>query len=150
MYGAEEWNLSLRMLEKDYLTLVDPSVILWHKEPDSSRDRTHELILRQCNALANRVTLWPLELALIYGLRTLLKHPYRAARRGLLWSWLQKWPAAWIGTVARGLRTRRPLSRETVRIYNKLKSMHVNSADEAFAPNFGYAKCIASELFQAH
>ncbi len=150
MYGSEEWNLGLRMIEKGYFVVTNPAVVLWHAKADTARDRTEELVRRQVNSLANRMSLWPGELALIYGAKTLFKHPYQALKYGVFDTWIQRWPGAWLQGFQRGVNKREPLSRTTIKRYNAIKFNHLSSRDDALRPTMNYAECILSEVFNRH
>jgi len=150
MYGAEEGNLGIRLIEKGYIVVTNPAVILWHARADSRRNKTEELIRRQTNTLVNRLSLWPEELALIYLLKTLLKHPYQAIRFRVVGPWLRKWPLAWIRAIVRGLQRREPLSRKTIILYNTIKSERIPLADDSFMSGKTYARCIMHAIFEDH
>lgn len=148
IYGGEEWNLSLRLLDAGLHVCVDPKVILYHRKAAAGRDRVHELVRRQTNHVTNRLELLPAEFALLYAFRTLLQHPLRAARDGMLGRrWLGLWLRGWPAAALRGLRRRKPIRRDRLRIYHALVRRPVNPLELESMAGASYARRLFSEVF---
>jgi len=148
MYAGEEDYLSIKLLERGYLIVEDPGVVIWHKKSEVARDWTDELIYRQANALANRLTFWPWELVVPWVLRQVLRDPVRALRRRVFATWLAKWPTAMLAAARTAMRSRRPVSRRSMKILHKLFWRHVTSAQAALRPDVPYWRCLLTAILR--
>jgi len=91
-YGGEEGYLFMKMLATDYYAIKDESVVLWHIPSKLSENNSMDLVNRQVNGMANRITFWPTEFIVIYLLKSLIRHPYQAIRYGVFFRWMVNWP----------------------------------------------------------
>lgn len=115
-YGAEEYDLSLRLYEAGYYILFDPSICVYHHRSDAGRTIVGDRYWY--NALVNKARAtwrllpypYPITTTLIWSAQLLLK----TRRPSLLTSaWRALWSERkWLQQV------RQPISRETVRRLN--------------------------------
>ncbi|NLI81645.1 MAG: glycosyltransferase family 2 protein [Deltaproteobacteria bacterium] len=113
MYGGEEADLALRLLDHGYFIQYAPEVIMYHKVLNTARDRSREFLHLCCNALTTAWRLWPIELAVAYTLTGSLAQGRRAWRQGWLQPWLTDSPRR-CGRIFKAIRERRPVRRSTM------------------------------------
>ncbi|HUW85215.1 MAG TPA: glycosyltransferase family 2 protein [Phycisphaerae bacterium] len=142
MYGAEETNMSLRMLDRGYLIYRDTTVVLWHKRAATARDRRREFLHARANSLATAWQLYPFELVLLYSLRYWFQDSTLAIRRRLFRAWLCSVPRSWRRAVATALRERRPVRRRTMQLYWRLRDSTITTADDAVRTEAGYWRSV--------
>lgn len=113
MYGGEESDLALRLLDHGYLIKYVPDAVMYHKILDSARSRPQEFLHRCANSLTTAWRLWPLELAALYTLSSLGPQIMEAARKGWVTNWLADIPRRAV-RILKILRKRSPVRRSTM------------------------------------
>ncbi len=114
MYGGEETNMAMRLIDRGYLIFYEPQVIMYHKMLDSARDRRREFLSRCSNALATAWELYPVELAVWYTIRSLAVQSWRALRSKALLMWISDTPRRIKRSLQAAFVDRRPISRRTM------------------------------------
>lgn len=148
-YGGEEGYLSMNMLAKDYFAVKDESVVLWHIPSKLSNDNAMDLVNRQVNIVANRITFWPHEFVLIYLLKSLIRHPYQAIRFGVFRKWLANWPGKLSRQIVYASKARQPVSRRTLQLYYSLSLRNNIDIDQAKWLRIGYFRTLIYEFFES-
>jgi GT2 family glycosyltransferase len=140
MYGGEETNLAMRLIDHGWLIQYVPSVVMHHKVLSSARDRRREFVGICSNVQATYWSLYPLELAILHTIRELILQPIRATKRKAFWLWIKATPKR-IARVTRAIfRDRSPLARSTFPRIQRLRSNAIEQADQAAAIQGSYAR----------
>jgi GT2 family glycosyltransferase len=147
-YSGEEGYLIMNMLTHDYFTVKDESVILWHIPSELSNGNATDLVNRQVNGLANRITFWPPEFVIVYILKSLVRHPYQAIRFGVFLKWVIRWPQALIKKMIFAIKTRKPLPRRTMQLYYSLSIKKNLYIDQAKWLRVSYIRSLLFELLK--
>lgn len=114
VYGGEETDLALRMIALGYDIWFEPSSVMLHKMTPEGRDRRAEWVSSHVNALQTAVRLLPIEMAVLFAVKSLSVDMFRLWRSGALSLWLKESPES-ARRVARAiLRNRRAVSRSTM------------------------------------
>ena len=137
----------MKILDKGYYILEDPSIILWHKKKSSIRN-LDELIFRQMNSINNRIIFWPSELVLIYFLKTFIKHPIQAFRYKVFKNWLKIWLNRIYLNLKFSIKLRRSVNRRVIVENKKLKLYKIRSEEDLRNNSLSYLQCILDEIFK--
>lgn len=121
MYGAEEYFLSLKAIEKDIKIVNDESVILWHKRSSASRNRAVELKNLYFNKLYTSVVLFPADSAIKFALYFIPTYISYAKKEGVLKHYLKNYLSTYIKTIKLAIRHRDPISTQSYKAFRKLK-----------------------------
>lgn len=123
MYGGEEGDLALRLLDSAYLIKYVPDVVMYHKILNSARDRPQEFLYRCSNALATAWRLWPIELAILYTFGSPFTQGREAFRKGWMRSWLKDLPRR-AARMIEAMKQRRPVRRSTIVYSRHLRTLY--------------------------
>ena len=123
MYGGEEGDLALRLLDRGYLIKYVPAVVMYHKILHSARNRPQEFLYRCSNALATAWRLWPFELAILYTFGSPFTQAHEAFRKGWMRSWLKDLPRR-AARMIEAIKQRRPVRRSTIVYSRRLRTLY--------------------------
>lgn len=121
-YGAEEFYMTLKILENDFRIIKDESVILWHKRSSVARDRNQELINSYFNKLYTSIVLFPTSKALQFSLYFIPSYTKHAYNEGVFKPFLKSFFKNYFKNIRMALKHRDPISKDT---YKKFKSKRI-------------------------
>lgn len=125
MYGAEEFYMTLKILENNFKIIKDESVILWHKRSSIARDRNQELTNSYFNKLYTSVALFPRSKALQFALYFIPVYTKHAYNEGVFKHFVKSFLRNYFKNIWMALKHRDPISKNTYKRFKKNKRVYL-------------------------
>jgi GT2 family glycosyltransferase len=120
LYGGEEQDLGLRILDSGADIIFAPAIVVQHRPRAGARDVHQEVRAKLLNHVFVRWKYLPVTLATVSTLRTVALQAWWSAREGTLSAWVRA-TVAIPSTVTTAWRVRSPISQDAVRRYRLLR-----------------------------
>ena len=109
MYGGEEWYLTAKILDNGLKIVRDESIILWHIQSETARNREKETLNAYYNKLYGSINLYPAQYAFAFAVYFPLQYLKYAKKANIDKVYKKTFLKRYFNTIRMGFKTRSPI-----------------------------------------